>query len=286
MGVERRGQRLSMGRLSRRGLCLVAVLATVEGCQSTACPTSLHTDPKALIDQHESVGRSFDALRVEARVEQWGKKGRIRGTVWMLLERPDRVRFDVMTQLGPVSILTSDGEQFQLLDLRENRFIEGPTCAENIAGLIGISLDAEDVLKLLTGEAPRIAAATESMECRGGEYVVNRTAPDGTRQEIALSVPRDLREAPLGEQRFRLSRAEVFAPSGKTKWRVTYDDYEKVPGARPEQELPRTIRFVDKSHGVDTRIRVKSLTIGPNIPGDAFVQRAPNGVVREFSACP
>lgn len=285
MGVERRSQRLSMGRFARKWVCLAAVFVTALGCHSAVCPTTLHTDPKTLLGQHAKAGGGFDALRVEARVEQWGKKGRIRGTVWMLLERPDRVRFDVMTQLGPVSILTSDGERFQLLDLRESRFIEGPTCASNIAGLIGISLEAEDVLKLLIGEVPRISADSESMECRGGEYVVSRSAPDGTRQEIALSVRGDARDVPLDEQRFHLVRSEVFAPSGKTKWRVTYDDYAPVAGASSEPQLPRTIRFVDEGHGVDTRIVVKSLTINPSIPQDAFQQVAPDGLVPEFSAC-
>ncbi|MCG8555331.1 MAG: hypothetical protein MJD61_08600, partial [Proteobacteria bacterium] len=51
-------------------------------------------------------------LQAEARVDQRGTEGRVRGTVWMFVERPSRVRFDVMTQFGPASVLTSDGRVF------------------------------------------------------------------------------------------------------------------------------------------------------------------------------
>ena len=90
---------------------------------------------------------------------QWGDRGRIRGTVLMFLERPNRVRFDVMTQLGPAAVLTSDGDTFQLSDLREGAFLHGPTCPENIARLLGISVDAENVLRVLDSSGSPLAGA-------------------------------------------------------------------------------------------------------------------------------
>ncbi len=284
MDHRRRGERL--GAVLPLALVMVSLPFVLGGCQTAACPARLHTDPLRALAQHQVQHASFRALKVEARVEQWGDRGRIRGTVLMLLERPDRVRFDVVTQLGPVSVLTSDGERFQLLDLREKRFIEGPTCADNIAALIGISLEAEDVLKLLTGDAPEIEAESESMECRGGAYVITRDAVNGSRQEIELSVPKAGRDAVPDEQRLRLRRSEVFDPSGKTRWRVTYSDYRATRGASAEQIFPYSIRFVDRSKGVDTYIRVKSIAEDPSIPPGAFQQTVPAGLVPEFRACP
>jgi len=80
----------------------------------------------------------------------------------MFLEQPNRVRFDVMTQLGPVAVLTSDGESFQLSDLREGTFLHGPTCPENIAQLLGVSIGAREVLGLLTGDTPTLDAIQQS----------------------------------------------------------------------------------------------------------------------------
>ena len=134
---------------------VLLVLWAVAGCKSApACPLHTRTDPRAALDDHRQRQAGWQSIKAEARVTQWARNGRIRGTVLMFLQRPDRVRFDVMTQVGPAAVLTSDGESFQLSDLREGAFLHGPTCPENIARLLGISVDAENVLRLLTGDTP------------------------------------------------------------------------------------------------------------------------------------
>ena len=142
--------------------CLTALLLmslAVAGCKTApACPVQTRTDAAKALDDHADRQAGWQSIKAEARVTQWGRNGRIRGTVLMFLERPDRVRFDVMTQVGPAAVLTSDGETFQLSDLREGTFLHGPTCPENIARLLGISVDAENVLRLLTGDTPTIEA--------------------------------------------------------------------------------------------------------------------------------
>ena len=120
-------------------------------------------------------------VRAEARVDTRGREGRIRGTVMMFLERPDRVRFDVLTQFGAAAVLTSDGEQFQLADLRENRFLQGPTCPSNIARLLGVSLEGAEVARFLMGDTPRLSPAEQTLTCEGDGYTVTLVAPDGRR---------------------------------------------------------------------------------------------------------
>ena len=66
--------------------------------------------------------RTISTMQLEARVEQRGDQGRIRGTVLMLVQLPVHVRFDALTQFGPIATLTTNGELFQLLDQRESRF--------------------------------------------------------------------------------------------------------------------------------------------------------------------
>ena len=99
-------QRLSLAVIS---LALSALLA---GCVQHACPAQPHTRPSELRRYYASMRRHVEAIRAEARVDQRGEKGRIHGTVYMFVQRPDRVRFDAMTQLGPAAILTSDGARF------------------------------------------------------------------------------------------------------------------------------------------------------------------------------
>ena len=265
--------------------CLTALLLSslaVAGCKTApACPLQARTDAAKALDDHANRQAGWQSIKAEARVTQWGRNGRIRGTVLMFLEQPDRVRFDVMTQVGPAAVLTSDGESFQLSDLREGAFLHGPTCPENIARLLGISVDAENVLRLLTGDTPMIDATEQTMECRDGRYVVTLIAADGTTQEVAFSVHQaDLDKAPT-EQRLRLRRSTERARTGQTRWEATYEDYIDVDG----QSFPTNVRFVDEVNDADTSVRVKSISVNPEVPEGAFQQAPGPGISIEFASC-
>ncbi len=271
--------------MARGGLIAVTLLVVVAavGCKSApVCPIHARTDAQQTLAEHAARRQGWKSVKAEARVTQWADRGRIRGTVLMFLERPARVRFDVMTQLGPAAVLTSDGESFQLSDLRENAFVQGPTCPQNIARLLGIEVDAHNVLRLLTGDTPMIEASDQHMECRDGNYVVSLVAEDRSTQEIQFSIDDgDRDEIPIN-QGLTLRRSRVWSPDGKLQWEATYDDYTIVDG----QSFPTNIRFVDRLHGADTQVRVKSISLNPDVPPDAFQQLPRPGMAVEVATCP
>jgi len=276
-------------RLNRRFACILGVLGVsaslvgAAGCKSApSCPASVRLDPTQALADHESRRQTWRALKAEARVTQWGQGGRIRGTVLMFLEQPNRVRFDVMSAVGPAAVLTSDGVRFQLSDLREGAFLEGETCPANIARLLGISIAPEEVLLLLTGDTLVIEGSARSMQCREGLYVITLDGADGGTQEITYSIPDEDIDKPATEQRLTLRRSTQFAPDGTKLWEATYDDYEDVDG----RFFPMKVRFVDEVNGADTEVRVKSVTVDPNVPPDAFTQRPAAGMSVEIATCP
>lgn len=260
----------------------VLSLATL-GCKSApSCPVQARTDAAQALDDHAARQAGWRSVKAEARVTQWGSNGRIRGTVLMFLEQPNRVRFDVMTQVGPAAVLTSDGDSFQLSDIRDGVFLHGPTCPQNIARLLGISVDAQSILRLLTGDTPMVEAAERSMECRGGQYVVTLVADDRTTQELTFSVDDSDRGKPPESQRLTLRRSIERASDGKTRWEATYDDYIDVDG----RSFPTNVRFIDEVNGADTLVRVKSISLNPDIPEGVFQQAPSPGMSIEFAPCP
>jgi outer membrane lipoprotein-sorting protein len=267
----------------QRASFIVVALIALSGCKSApACPSQVRTDPTHALSDHETGRANWRSLKAEARVTQWGSRGRIRGTVLMFLEQPNRVRFDVMTQVGPAAVLTSDGESFQLSDLREGTFLHGPTCPQNIARLLGVPVPAEQILRLLTGGTTTLDAIEQSMECRDGLYVVTLLGADGTTQEVAFSVADGDQDKPPREQRLNLRRSTERDPDGKKRWEATYDDYIDVDG----QLFPTNVRLVDEAEGADTAVRVKSITLDPDVPDGAFHQTPASGMSVEFAACP
>ena len=275
-------------RFIRCALALSAVLTA--GCPNRGCPLVPHSDPQRALRMHRSLHRTIGSLRAEARVDQRGRDGRVRGTVLMLLERPNRVRFDALTQFGPAAILTSDGEAFQLLDHRERRFLEGPACRQNIARLLGIHMTGAEVAQFLIGDTPRIDADEVSLSCGAEGYVITRHASDGRRQEIVLAVRDVDRQVPPEEQHLRLLRSELFDASGETSWRVTFDDYRVVVDPRDAERrgvaLPFVLRFEDPRRGADTVVRFKEMAlVAEPLPTSTFAQPVPPGMMSEHVTC-
>ena len=120
------------------------VLALSAACAGPSCPKQLHHRPRRALASRGYRPEAVQTLRAEAKVDQRGRQGRIKGRVLMFVERPDRVRFDAMTQFGPALVLTSDGGSFALSDFKENRFMTGLACERNIARLVGVALSGDD----------------------------------------------------------------------------------------------------------------------------------------------
>ena len=93
----------------------------------------------------------------EAKIDHFSSAGRVRGTVLYYAVRPARLRFDVLAPppfQSVVSTLTSDGEHFALLDLREKRLYEGAASACNLARLTDVPVPGHALVSLLSGSAP------------------------------------------------------------------------------------------------------------------------------------
>ncbi|MEM7434034.1 MAG: DUF4292 domain-containing protein [Myxococcota bacterium] len=281
--MDRSGRPKRLSLAFRVGLLLALACTTLVGCSSSAaCPAQPITDPAEALEALADRQKGWSSLKAEARVTQWADRGRIRGTVLMFFERPAKVRFDVMSQFGPAAVLTSDGDSFQLSDLRASTFLHGPTCPENIARLLGIAIDGENLIRFLTGDTPLIAATTQSMECRGGGYVLVLRAADNSTQEIEIAIASEDRDKPAGAQRLTLVESSVLGPDGTLEWRATYDGHEIFDGV----VFPTDIRLVDYVNDADTQVRIKSVSVDPSVPAAAFRQEPRSGAQSEFAPCP
>lgn len=272
--------------LSTLAKAIAALALMAQACGGLPCPTIEHTDARVALRYHESMRQPLTAIRAEARVDQRGNDGRVRGTVLMFVQTPDHVRFDAMTQFGPAAILTSDGLDFALTDLRDNRYLHGPACPSNIARLLGIPLSAHDTTAFLLGRTPVIEADDSSITCIGdATYQIVMRGSDGRRQEIELQVREADLNAPLLEQRLRLLRSELFDARGHTVWRATYDDYRVVPVGEMGVAVPFWVRIEQPRQGSDTLVRFEEITVNPEIPNEVFTQSPRPGIKQEHVIC-
>src|SRR3954466_2587865 len=109
---------------SRRAL-LAAFAFVVAGCPPARAerpyPPPAPTD---LLHPLEARAARIKSLRSDAKVDYLAEKGdRIKVSMTLIAAAPDELRMDAESPLGgSVASLASDGKQFQLLDVRGNRF--------------------------------------------------------------------------------------------------------------------------------------------------------------------
>ncbi|QQR91480.1 MAG: DUF4292 domain-containing protein [Myxococcales bacterium] len=258
------------------------------GCGARSCPSKSPRSVKQALQLHQSMHAYLSSLRAEARVEQYDRHGRIKGTVMMFVMRPDRVRFDMLTQFGPAAILTSKGPSFQFSDFKAKKFSSGLTCPGNIARLIGMNLSAEELGKLLFAEVPEMPAARTSMMCTSeGYYRLMRYSKDGRRQEIDFDVRGADRDKSIEEQRLRLVRIELYDSQNRRQWKVLYDEYKvlSLPGHAMGIAMPHRVEFFDGYRGSEVLLKFKKIDLNVSIESTIFDQEARPGMTLEENLC-
>lgn len=267
------------------------VATTLLGCGGAIVPLHPIDDPARAIRLHDSLRAELRSMQAVARVEQRGGGGRVRGTVWALIGLPSRLRFDVMTSLGPVATLTSDGDRFALLDQREGRFFEGPSCATNVARFLGVAIEATEVATLLVGGVPASEVPEGStIEAVPGGYRLHVPQADGA-LDIRFSVRDGDEELEPAEQHLRLSRLVARNSDGRVRLVIRYEDYRIVEDPEDMSETPHgiampfVVRIEDRAHDSELLVRFTEIALNGELVDDAFGQTAPSGLVVERAEC-
>jgi hypothetical protein len=273
-------------RLARTSFLPVLFALAASGCGGFPAPKYPFPDAGQLLARHDSLASSLNGIRAEARVDQRGNQGRVRGTVLMFVERTGRVRFDVMTQFGPVAILTSDGARFAFSDFREKKYLTGETCPRNIARLLGVPLSAADTAHFLLGGTPILVYTTSELKWNDdGYYTLVLRGVKGERQELDFQLdPADANQQP-GSQHVALLRTELFDAKGDRIWRVSYSDLQPVTSGQTRLRLPYTVRVEQPASNSDTLVRFKELKINPTFSDEIFQQEPRPGMTEEEASC-
>jgi hypothetical protein len=269
-----------------RRLVLVSIAWAAVGCTSFPRPVDPFTDGHEALRLQSLTRADVHGIRAEARIDQRGDDGRIKGTVLMFVVRPGFVRFDAMTQFGPAAILTSDGDTFAYADLRNTRFTTGKACPANVARLLNLPLSVEQTTELLLGGTPVLEGARAQVAWNGdGFYRVTLRDAKGQRQEVDLGISEHDAKLPRSRQRLRLLRSEVYDARGKTLQRLSYDEYRDLQQGTYRVAVPFLVRVEQPKAGRDTLIRFKEIALDPSVTQSVFYQVPSPGMHVEVSPC-
>jgi hypothetical protein len=222
--------------------------------------------------------RSRDArvqrLRARGSADHFGAQGRIRGEVFVFVSRP-RVRVDTRAFGNTVSTLVTDGSTFAMADLRGGVFYTGQARPCVAAQLLGIPLEAGEVVALLAG-GPPLLEGDARIRWHDGHYVVDITGRDGRGESLQMEITDEERQSARPEaQRPRPIRAELRDARG-VRATLTFEDYEPVEGVA----FPKRVRVVMARENIDLVVRYRDVALDVDLPDDAFDTSPPSDALR------
>jgi hypothetical protein len=285
------------------GIVLLASFAV--GCGKPPPPSQVPS-ARAAVDRVIASQDCGIGIHANAKIDHFGKGGRVRGDLLAFAVWPAQLRMDVVSPFGvTLATLTTDGEKFTFNDLREKRFFFGPATACNIARLTTVPMPGHVLVSLLRGAAPVLkhdpGNATIAWDS-GGYYLVTIKGTNDSEQRIKVAPhPSDI-NLPWEKQRLRVLDVEVkqqgivlyhaqlegHRPAAMDKPRVDPDGIDPpVPTSGPtcNAELPRTIHVEVPGKDADVLFRYENVTWNPPLPEGTFTQPIPPGVEVQRVTC-
>jgi outer membrane lipoprotein-sorting protein len=259
-----------------RALVLAALVPLVAACPKPAVRPYPPPTADELMAALRGRAEHFKTLRATAKIDYMANGGdRAKIKVALLLSRPAKLRIEADSPLGgALSTITSDGTRFSLLDVRANRFLQGPAKACNVARLARLNIPPDDVVEVLMGGAP-LGGTVKGVSWdpnNGGREVLTLAQPDGGTTIIQL----DARD-----KRWDVMRAERHDPAGKLLWRVTNEDFKDHGDVR----LPDTEDVQEPPHGADAEIKLRGVEPNIEIKDELFRLPPPENVQPEPADC-
>jgi outer membrane lipoprotein-sorting protein len=261
--------------LGRRGLpgALAAALFVASGCTS---PVAVFPKPKPSIADSALAARdllarlgarygklkSFKAL---AEMDYEGNGDRLHVAEAVVVERPDRLRIEMMSPFGVALQIACDGRRLFAYHRGEKTFYGGGATADNLSRFTRLPLQARDVADLLVGLPP-------GRERRG-------------RSRIEFEEPTDLWRvtAPLADsglqilwfdrERLLPVRTEEVDRDGSRRYLTRYADYREIAGI----DIPHEIELEIPAEDTKVRLTYSGIELNGKVSASLFRFQPPPG---------
>ncbi len=180
---------------------------------------------------------------------------------FIMLERPDRLRTDVLTGFGQLILqLTSDGEQLAVYTNTTvpGHFYRGPASDDNLIRFTRIPLAGRDMIRLLLYDPP-IIAYRQSEVLEGDGELTLRLLGSELEQEL------------LFNEKLQLSGCRYFSKD-KVLLEVLYQKVES------ESLFPQVVRIDMAAEKTRVVIKFSDTKLNSRIPVERFRLRQPENV--------
>jgi len=218
------------------------------------------TELQATLNQRRETLRS---LRSEASIAVMSPERSAKATQLLIVERPDRLRVEVLSPPGVVFALASANGDLAAWVRDENRVYRGAATPGNLARYAGIDLQITDAVDILLGGPPRrtVREASVDAEPETGRVRLRQETDSGA--QIVFFA---------GEPLLPVEVQEIGG-GGDLLWRAHFDAYQSVGGfalaTRIGVDVPGT--------GQSILVALRDAELNPSLPASVFVLPTPAG---------
>ena len=252
----------------------VVLLASLALAACGSPPRYPITDPAMALSHIRARDARVQRLRARGSADTFAAQGRIRGEVYVFVRRPD-VRVDTRAFGNTISTIIANDRTFAMADFRGGIFYTGAARPCVAAVLLGIPLEAGEVVALLAG-GPPLLEGDARIRWDDGHYLVDITGREGRAETLTMEITAAEHDnARPAQQHPRPVRAELRDAAG-LRAVLTFENYELVSGV----DFPKRVRVVMERDNVDLEVRYREVTLDPDLPEDAFDQAPPNDALR------
>ena len=180
---------------------------------------------------------------------------------FLLLQKPDRLRTDVLTGFGQLILqMTSDGEILSVFlnNTVPGRFLRGPASYENIFRFVRVPLAIEDLLTLLLYDPPLIVHQHSRVELSSETLTLILSGSDN-RQEL------------LFDRQLQVIGCRYFS-SGEKYLSVDYQRFSE------ENKFPHTIKIAMPLEQTQVKVKFSELKVNMSIDIDQFQLKQPANI--------
>jgi hypothetical protein len=246
------------------------LLFALAGCRSTRPPpdrvgaVALPTDdprPARLLEDLSRDARERLSLRGLARLSVDGPGGSGRAKQIVLLERPARLRVEVLGLLNQtIAVLTTDGAAYRLFRAEDRSWSDGEIRPSLLWEVAGIALSPAEAVAVLLGtpEPPAGAQFAGAAALREGGVRIELDAPGAAAAPVRLTLDFDARS--------RLRRFAYRNAAGVAWFEVRFGEYRDVAGLA----FAHAIELFDRLNGTEAKVSFAEVELNPTLPPEVF----------------
>jgi hypothetical protein len=253
-----------------RAALLVVALVFWSACKTVAPAVPLPSDdprPAALLKAWGATAGARHALRgrLHLAVDGYDGEVRFRGNQIVALERPARLRVEVLGFLNQTAaVIATDGERFEVFRSDDRSYQTGGVYPGLLMRQAHLALTPGEAVEVLLGApAPGAGLVPAQAVAAGGDLI---------RMDLVDSEQR-VRQRAAFDADSRLREFEVVDEGGAVRWRARFGDHEVVG----ETFFPHTIVLDVTTGDTHVEISLRDVELNPRLAPGVFQLRDPAG---------